>query len=189
MIKLADATILDLLPETIAGEPETRAFSFAIQQQLKKVMEGAARTKVWSNVTGLWHDMLDALAAELRAPNYSEEYALSVKRDLVQNTIAYYMKAGTPGAIKDIVEAIFTNGDVIEWYSYGGAHHNFRVSTTNPAISGEKAEEFMRVVESIKRKSTIFNGVIVTASTETMQCCTGFGVWITDAVTLKPTNL
>lgn len=184
MIKLSEASILNNLPETLTAEPGTVALAYALQRQIAKLLQAADGVKVWSNVDGLGHGALDMLAADLRTPNYSEKYTLEVKRALVKNTVKYYMRAGTSAAVKEMVEAIFSNGDVVEWYSYDGQHHHFRVTTTNPTISGETAEEFSRVVQTVKRKSTIFDGVIVTVSAPAMDCRTAFGIWLTDAITL-----
>lgn len=186
MIKLSEASILNNLPETMATEPETIALAYAVQRQIAKILRAADGIRVWSNVDGLDHAPLDMLAAELRTPNYSETYTLAVKRTLVKNAIKYYMKAGTSGAVEEMVTAIFSNGNVVEWYSYDGQHHHFRVTTTNPTISGETAEEFSRVVQTVKRKSTIFDGVIVTVSTPAMDGRTAFGLWMTDAITFLP---
>ncbi|WP_352416294.1 phage tail protein [Oscillibacter ruminantium] len=184
MINLHDASIADLLPEYMTATPETQALAYAVRQQVRRLMTAADGTMVWSNIDALDNAKLDALAAEMRVPNYSESYAVGVKRSLLKAVISYYMKAGTAGAMQEIIEAIFSNGKVVEWYAYGGSHHHFRVYTTNPSVSGEMAARFTAAIAAVKRKSTILDGVVVNADTGEMAIHTAMAIWISDSVTL-----
>lgn len=154
MINFKDSNITKLLPNVIGGTPEVKAIGYAVNKQINKLIEAINKTYVWSNISGLDSDMLDVLAAELRTHYYNENLDVETKRKLVIGTIERYKKAGTVAAVEELISIVFGNGKVEEWFEYGGQPHHFRVKTSNPITIGEEAEEFLRLLESIKRKSS-----------------------------------
>ena len=98
--------------------------------------------------------MLDILAAELRTHYYDETLPKEVKRKLVIDTIFRYKKAGTVEVVEELLSIIFGNGEIQEWFEYGGKPHHFRVKVESSLATGEKATEFLRLLEAIKRESS-----------------------------------
>lgn len=157
MTKLENGLLTSLLPSHLAKEPETAAFAYAIRQQVRKLMILAQQCVLWPALERLSDDKLDALAAELRTPNYLEHYSLEVKRALVKGTLPYYMTAGTPEAMLEAIEHIFGEGtgSISEWFTYDGKAGCFRAKAFNPKIPEGTAEtalaDFYAACHRVKR--------------------------------------
>lgn len=56
---------------------------------------------------------------------------------------------------------IFGYGKVEEWWEYGDDPGYFQVVVSNPKATEEQAQQFIEVVESVKRKSAHLRRVVV----------------------------
>lgn len=168
MIKLNGSRFTDILPENLAGQVEVRAFAYAVGRQVEKLCAYADGTRIYAALATMPEKTLDYMAVELRTPAYNEKFSLGVKRALIESTLTFYLRMGTPTACNKIIETIFGTGYIEEWYSYGGEPHHFRAyvgQDGGPIDPGDLAE-FRRVLGSVKRLSSWLDDVITIASFE-----------------------
>lgn len=118
MISLYDGQITDLLPWKMAQSTEVRCISYAVRQEHQRMLRLAENTRIMSFINGLPERVLDVLAVELRAPYYEESMEIETKRDIIRNTMKWHSMAGTPGAVEELVQVIFGEGEVVEWWNY-----------------------------------------------------------------------
>lgn len=168
MIKLSGSRFTSILPENLAGQPETRAFAYALGRQMEKLCAYADGIRIYAALAALPEKVLDYLAIELRAPAYNEHFSIGVKRALIESTLTFYARMGTPTACNLIIETIFGTGYIEEWFDYGGEPHHFRayVGDDGGPIDPGDLEEFRRVLASVKRLSSWLDDVITIASFE-----------------------
>lgn len=185
MIKLCDARVTDALPQIVAGDPQVRAFAAALQRQMRRLIGLRAGLAVWCSGGALSEAMCDALALELRTPQYDPGLTLATKRELVRNTLSYYAQAGTKGAVERITGDVFGSAWVQEWFEYGGEPGYFKVTTDNPAVTDENVGEFRRVAEAVKRLSAHLETVELTLTTAPMAQIYGFAIHTGTTVTLR----
>lgn len=159
MINFKESNITRILPDVLNNTPEVKSIGYAINKQINKVLNAIEKVNIWSNIEGLNSKILDVLAAELRTHYYDETLPVEIKRKLVINTIYRYQMAGTPAIVEELLSIIFGNGEIHEWFEYGGEPHHFKVSTQSSLAVGEKADDFLRLLESIKRKSSHLDAV------------------------------
>lgn len=166
MIKLSASRFTDILPENLAEQPEVQALAYAVGRQMEKLCAYADGTRVYAAVASLPERVLDLLAVELRTPAYNERFSIGVKRALIESTLTFYARMGTPAACNQIIETIFGTGYIEEWFDYGGAAHHFRayVGSDGGPVDPENLEEFRRVIGSVKRLSSWLDDVITIAS-------------------------
>lgn len=176
MISLQTSDFTSILPENLASQPEVQAIAYALGRQIATICAYADNARVYAAVSQIPETVLDVLAAELRTPAYDENYSLSVKRTLVEGTLTFYMKMGTPYAVNRIIEAIFETGYIKEWFDYDGEPYHFKAYTTNPAITQEDVAEFTRVLSTVKRLSAWLDEIILDLSTEAMNFY--IGLWV-----------
>ena len=101
MIKsLKDARIRDGLPDIVANQDWVIALSGALGITHEKVIEYADNSQIYTAIDTISEELVDALALQLCSPYYDQNFELSVKREIVKNTLSWYMKAGTPAAPK-----------------------------------------------------------------------------------------
>lgn len=145
MIKLTDARLTDALPKTLAEQPWVQALAEASRKMRRRVMAYADRTRLYCDIDEASEEALDALAVELQTPLYKNDYPLTVKRQIVKNSMLYYIRSGTRGAVEELLADIYQGAEVEEWFEYGGEPNYFRVAidisrTTVPVAEMTPAE-------------------------------------------------
>ncbi len=137
----------------------TKAFADACDKQIKKLMDHAEKVKIWCAIQEVEEKHLDVLAADCRVLFYHSGLEASVKRNLVQNSIYWYMCLGTTKAVKEVLTTIYGHGEVQEWFEYGGEPYHFRVNLTNAEVCHGQNEEFLQMLNEVKRLSALLDAV------------------------------
>lgn len=158
MIKLTDARLTDALPKTLAEQPWVQALAEASRKMRRRVMAYADRTRLFCDIDEASEEALDALAAELQTPLYKNDYPLTVKRQIVKNSMLYYIRSGTRGAVEELLADIYQGAEVEEWFEYGGEPNYFRVaidiSRTTVPVAEMTPAELESWLYSVKRASS-----------------------------------
>lgn len=158
MIKLTDARLTDALPKTLAEQPWVQALAEASRKMRRRVMAYADRTRLFCDIDEVSEEALDALAVELQTPLYKNDYPLTVKRQIVKNSMLYYIRSGTRGAVEELLADIYQGAEVEEWFEYGGEPNYFRVaidiSRTTVPVAEMTPAELESWLYSVKRASS-----------------------------------
>lgn len=158
MIKLTDARLTDALPKTLAEQPWVQALAEASRKMRRRVMAYADRTRLFCDIDEASEEALDALAVELQTPLYRDDYPLTVKRQIVKNSMLYYIRSGTRGAVEELLADIYQGAEVEEWFEYGGKPNYFRVaidiSRTTVPVAEMAPAELESWLYSVKRASS-----------------------------------
>ena len=158
MIKLTDARLTDALPKTLAEQPWVQALAEASRKMRRRVMAYADRTRLFCDIDEASEEALDALAVELQTPLYKNDYPLTVKRQIVKNSMLYYIRSGTRGAVEELLADIYQGAEVEEWFKYGGEPNYFRVaidiSRTTVPVAEMAPAELESWLYSVKRASS-----------------------------------
>lgn len=158
MIKLTDARLTDALPKTLAEQPWVQALAEASRKMRRRVMAYADRTRLFCDIDEASEEALDALAVELQTPIYKNDYPLTVKRQIVKNSMLYYIRSGTRGAVEELLADIYQGAEVEEWFEYGGEPNYFRlaidISRTTVPVAEMTPAELESWLYSVKRASS-----------------------------------
>lgn len=158
MIKLTDARLTDALPKTLAEQPWVQALAEASRKMRRRVMAYADRTRLFCDIDEASEEALDALAVELQTPLYKNDYPLTVKRQIVKNSMLYHIRSGTRGAVEELLADIYQGAEVEEWFKYGGEPNYFRVaidiSRTTVPVAEMTPAELESWLYSVKRASS-----------------------------------
>lgn len=158
MIKLTDARLTDALPKALAEQPWVQALAEASRKMRRRVMAYADRTRLFCDIDEASEEALDALAVELQTPLYKNDYPLTVKRQIVKNSMLYYIRSGTRGAVEELLADIYQGAEVEEWFEYGGEPNYFRVaidiSRTTVPVAEMAPAELESWLYSVKRASS-----------------------------------
>lgn len=158
MIKLTDARLTDALPKILAEQPWVQALAEASRKMRRRVMAYADRTRLFCDIDEASEEALDALAVELQTPLYKNDYPLTVKRQIVKNSMLYYIRSGTRGAVEELLADIYQGAEVEEWFEYGGEPNYFRVaidiSRTTVPVAEMTPAELESWLYSVKRASS-----------------------------------
>ncbi|MFG6383495.1 MAG: phage tail protein [Lachnospiraceae bacterium] len=149
MISYYDGQLTDLLPQNIMKKPEVKALSYALQQACRLLYQYSQRLYLYFQLDKQPEEIIDLLASELRTQYYNNTLDLETKRSLVKNTLTWYMSAGTPAAVEELVTVVFGEGKVEEWFEYGGNPYHFKIKT-NAMLTPEINAFFSTMIQYVK---------------------------------------
>lgn len=150
MIKLYDSDITKILPEIFTSEEKVQALGYAISQAVQRLLGYCQNISVYAAVDFVPENVLDILAVELNTQYYDDTLDdIEIKRRLVKNTLIWYLSAGTPAAVEELIAAAFEEGKVIEWFDYDGKPYCFKVRT-DALLQENTVEYFLSMIQKIK---------------------------------------
>lgn len=149
MINYYDGQIADILPRNLMKDPAAQAFSLAIREGTRLLHRYTQLCYVYCSIDTAPHKVLDLLARELRTQYYSDGLDIETKRSLVRNTLIWYMTAGTPAAVEELVAVVFGEGEVSEWFEYDGEPYWFKIKT-NALLTEDMTTYFSKMIRRVK---------------------------------------
>ena len=66
---------------------------------------------------------------------------------------------GTAWAVEQVISTYFGEGEVIEWYNYGGDPGHFIIQTVSQNVLTDKYDSFIKILNLVKRKSTQLDAI------------------------------
>ncbi|GIO33731.1 hypothetical protein J2TS6_48720 [Paenibacillus albilobatus] len=184
MTDVKNMSLLDLLPTSIRYDPGVIAIAQALDEQIRVAVDEIYKLPLFSRLDELTDDEADELAWQFHVDFYDPALPIEQKRELVKNAFKFHRRKGTPAAIEDLITILFGEGKVEEWFEYGGVPGRFRVITNNPAVTLDRAQEFYRAVESVKRLSAHLEEVIL-SQTESLQLYFGTGLVVNEHIIIR----
>lgn len=158
MISLFEGQITDILPAHMASDPEIIALSYAISNAERKFFDRINQSMVMLDVDSLPEAILDERAAELNTAYYDASLPVEKKRQLIKSTIRLYQKAGTPAAVREMIEHVFGSGEVLEWFNAGDEPGTFQILTTEPIAQGN-IDLLNRMLARVKNASSTLKAI------------------------------
>mgnify|MGYP000365305309 CR=1 FL=1 len=184
MIILKDVDLLSLQTSYMKQDTTTKAMCAALTPEFQKLSEEVKTCLIFSRINELDSEALDELAWQLHIDWYDANADIEVKRQIIKNALKVHRYRGTPYAVEQVVQDYFGDGHVEEWFEYGGDPYHFRVVTSNPSVTGEMAEQFVKAVEKVKNVRSHLEQVIISMSAE-MQIYLGFVLHTGDLITVE----
>lgn len=162
MSSLYDNTFTNLLPSSLKVDPFLVALGEAIEIELKAAYREAESLSNLFEVDKLPEFLLDHLAYQKHVDYYDFTLPIENKRDLIKKAIFFHRQKGTIAAVEDLINTVFGDGQVTEWFEYGGLPFHFKVLTSNPTATHEKADQFIQAINTVKRKTAVLEKVELT---------------------------
>lgn len=184
MIDIGNIRLIDLIPPNLHEDENVRAAAEAIDAELQQVTEIMPSVAILHHIDQLSEQWVDELAYQFHVDFYDSNLPIEQKRQLVKNSLAWHKRKGTPSAVAELISTIFGDGRIEEWYQYDGKPGHFQVITNNPEVTQERAQEFYRAVESVKRLSAKLEQVIL-SQTEKLQLYHGSAILVSENILIK----
>lgn len=109
---------------------------------------------IYPAIDNLPSDLVDALAIQLHCDFYDSRLPLEIRRKLVKTSIAWHRIKGTPAAVEMLLQTLYQDAHVSEWFEYGGRPYFFRVevdiSNTEEGANPDTMAQVKRVIELAK---------------------------------------
>lgn len=165
MISYFDGQLTDILPGNLTGKAEIKALSYALQRGARLLYQYSQKAYVYAKIDEQPESVLDLMAAELRTQYYDEGLDVGTKRELLNNTLAWHMTAGTPEAVENMVATVFGEGTVEEWFEYGGSPYRFRIRT-NAVLTPEINKQFVDMLQKVKNTRSHLDTITIHRNVE-----------------------
>ena len=168
MIRFEDGELLNLLPVSMANDIETQCISYALKKQIQRIIYHASRTRTVAMIDLLPETVLDVLATELRTPYYQEDMDIDTKRNIIKRTLLWHTRAGTPSAVEELIEVVFGEGSVVEWFDYDEPPYTpatFDI-ITNAQMTEYMVEYFLSIILRVKNTRSHIRRILVTRKME-----------------------
>lgn len=165
MNSLQDNVLVDLLPQSLKGDPFMVALAEAVEKELKDAYREAEKLANLHDVDNLPEPVLDYLLTQWHV-TYDEGAGLATtieeKRRLVKNAYKLHRIKGTKRALEMVLEMLNIRGVIKEWFEYGGEPHHFRIEIMEVTTKGLSDDTFSlldRLIEQYKRKSSLLESI------------------------------
>lgn len=163
MIRFEDGELLNLLPVSMANDIETQCISYALKKQIQNIIYRASRTRTVAMIDLLPETVLDVLATELRTPYYQEDMDIDTKRTIIKRTLLWHTRAGTPSAVEELIEVVFGEGSIVEWFDYEEPPYTpatFDI-ITNARMTEDMVEYFLSIITRVKNTRSHIRRILV----------------------------
>ena len=167
--------MMTVLPQALRLDDGARAVARVIAEELERRGLECDLPRLWPETGRLDGAVLDILAEDLGLTWYNRDAAAEVKRAVLARCGQVANRLGTKWAVEDVITTYFGEGYLTEWFQYEGQPGHFRVYSTNPSVNNERLEEFLRLLEAVKRTSALLDGVFITLTGQ-MPMCAGMAV-------------
>lgn len=112
-------TLSELLPSSIASDPDVAAAAAAIDAELRKATLSVPNVLIIPRIREITESVLiDLLAWQYHVDFYDAALPLATRRELVCKSLDWHTRKGTPSAVEEVVTAVFSDGKVIEWWDF-----------------------------------------------------------------------
>lgn len=163
MIKLNDGELLDILPAQLKYDTDMICLSYALKMAIRSLLAYERQTMTQNFVDLLPDHILDVLAVELRSPYYRQDMEIETKRKIIKSTLVWHTKAGTTSAVSEMINVLFGDGEVIEWYDFdeGEKTPGMFDIVTGARMTEGIVEFFMQVIERVKNERSHLRRVLI----------------------------
>ena len=165
-MKLNDLEFIRLLPGFMRSDPAVQGLAAGVDAIVPDLAASISKLSMWDRIDELSESELDELAWALNIPWYDTSASIIIKRSVIKDSDKVHMKLGTKWAVENVVGAYFGSGHISEWWQYGGEPGHFQVNSSNPSLNNERFNEFLRLLEKVKRASAKLDGVVISLSGE-----------------------
>lgn len=176
--------LLSLQTRSMQSDIVVKGMAAALTPQLVQVADQIIHELVYTRIDELPESVLDILAWQFNVTWYETEGAIEEKREAIKDALLIKKTQGTPAAVRRVVEIFFGDGQVEEWFDYGGEPGFFRIVTNNPRATGDQAALLINTVNAVKNLRSRLESVII-QSVETLDHYQGHVLHMTDNILLK----
>ncbi len=184
MHKINEVKLMDLIPVNLKKDKDLIAATESVDKVFFDMINKINSILILPNISNLSEELLDSLAFELHVDFYDTNLERNKKISLIRNSIKWHRQKGTAGAVQELIETVFGDGEVVEWFEYDGKPFFFKVVSSNAQITSTKVNEFTRALESVKNVRSHLEKVEISIS-EKCENYVGFVLQTAETLTIR----
>jgi phage tail P2-like protein len=165
-MELKTLNLLDLQSTHMKQDRTTIALCETLNPHFLQLADEVKSCLILSRIHELDDVALDELAWQLHIDWYDANVDIETKRKIIKGAVVVHRFKGTPFAVEEVINTYFGDGEIEEWFQYGGEPYMFRVITSNASITGELANQFTKAISSVKNVRSHLEQILVSLSGE-----------------------
>ncbi|ENI5448062.1 phage tail protein I [Citrobacter freundii] len=164
MVDISDISLLDVLPQNLAQNPDVIAMSKAIDDELHAINKLIPKTTIYGLVDGLESAVLDHLAWQWNSDTWRDNWPVSLKRSVFKSIIRTKRIKGTRAAVEDAVSSLGGVVDITEWFEQSPRGEPYTASIVasinsfdGAVPSKEMLDDVIRSIKYAKSARTLYS--------------------------------
>lgn len=164
MVDISDISLLDVLPQNLAQNPDVIAMSKAIDDELHVINKLIPKTTIYGLIDGLESTVLDHLAWQWNSDTWRDNWPVSLKRSVFKSIIRTKRIKGTRAAVEDVVSSLGGVVDIKEWFEQSprGEPYTASIVTSINSFDGavpskEMLDDVIRSIKYAKSARTLYS--------------------------------
>ena len=160
MNSLLDFKLISLIPQYLKENQDIIAFCEAWDTEKEKIILSANRLDLIKRINNgdLTKEEVELLLYENHVDYFDSTLSEEQKIKLIQISYDSHQKKGTIFSIEQQLNVILDDLKIIEWFEFGGETNTFYILTKSQ-ITEKKLVKINRIVNSFKRKSSLYRGI------------------------------
>lgn len=149
-----------MVPKFLLRDKNGYALAKAIEAGLKYYCDAVKKgASIIEDVDSMPEWRLDEMAWELGAEWYDYGADIERKRAQIAGAEEYYNRLGTPSAVQRIINDVYGEGTIEEWFNYDGQPYHFSVNTTNDSAIMENRAKFLALLDQVANVRSVLDNV------------------------------
>lgn len=164
MVDISDISLLDVLPQNLAQNPDVIAMSKAIDDELHAINNLIPKTTIYGLIDGLESAVLDHLAWQWNSDTWRDNWPVSLKRSVFKSIIRTKRIKGTRAAVEDVVSSLGGVVDIKEWFEQSPRGEPYTASIVasinsfdGAVPSKEMLDDVIRGIKYAKSARTLYS--------------------------------
>jgi phage tail P2-like protein len=156
---------IEIVPSSIRDDPQVQAACSVIDDELAQIYSdflpetadpAAAGPSIlfWPFINDQVPPLLDVLSWEMHVDHWQNiegaPLTIEKKRELINESIDWHQHKGTRYAVDRMLQVIFQQGRVTEWYEYAGRPYYFRIMVENDITDADQLGRVLDAVYAVK---------------------------------------
>ena len=156
------------LPPPLKNDKKMKALARTIAGALQETARKIHLNNIYTRINELPEEILDILAYDLHVDWYEFDYPIDTKRAMIRDSVNVHRRMGTLYAVKTVLQSLFPEIGVQEWFEYSGTPYTFRVTLdiSKMGMTIEQQKKIVRGVDMYKNARSHLDDIKYTAKTE-----------------------
>lgn len=167
MFDLSNIQLERLLPHIFRQDKDILALCHAFNKECEKLSEEITAILIVPAIDNIENEaLLDELAYQFHVDYYDTTLNIETKKGLIKNYYRWHKTKGTKASIEELINLVFGDGDIEEWFEYAGDPYNFRVAVSSAELYNKNVDALERAINVNKRLTTKLEGIILQSKTD-----------------------
>jgi len=156
---MAEFKTIELFPPNLREDKNIQAFAGILDKVFSELTEQDLQKLFVYAIDSQPEEVLDWLAWQFHVEGYDLAKTLEEKRNLVKNAIELHRYKGTPYALKGVLEALNLQGEVKEWFEYGGEPYRFKLFMKSVMSDPDLWGKLVSLINEYKNERSWLDGI------------------------------